>query len=260
MAEIIAIVNQKGGVGKTTTAVNVGACLAASGKKTLLIDADQQGNSTSSLGISKKNLKESFYDFMLTDVPLKDIIMDTPVPELMIVPSNNDSAGIDQEVAKRDNSGRYFKRLLDERLANENYDFVIIDAPPTLNPLAINIMAAVGRILVPMQAEYLALEGLADLIETYKWVRENLNHDLSILGVLITMYSGTNLSKEVAANLRQNMNSLVFDTVIPKNIKLAESPSFCLPIIMYDPKSSGSLAYQALTKEILDRTAANSEG
>lgn len=254
MAEIIAIVNQKGGVGKTTTAVNIGACLAASGKKTLLIDADQQGNSTSSLGISKKNLKESFYDFMLTEVPLKDIIMDTPVPDLLIVPSNNDSAGIDQEVAKKDNSGRYFKRILDERLKSENFDYVIIDAPPTLNPLAINIMAAAKRLLIPTQAEYLALEGLADLIDTYKWVRETINPELSILGVVITMHSGTNLSKEVTANLRQNMGSLVFDTVIPKNVKLAESPSFCLPIIMYDPRSTGSQTYQALTKEILTRT------
>lgn len=254
MTEIIAIVNQKGGVGKTTTAVNLGACLAASGKKTLLIDADQQGNSTSSLGISKKNLKESFYDFVLTDIHMNEIIMATPVPDLMIIPSNNDSAGIDQHVAQKDNSGTYFKRMVDQRLKSENYDYVIIDAPPTLNPLAINIMAAAKYLLIPTQAEYLALEGLADLIDTYKWVRETISPNLSILGVLVTMHSGTNLSKEVTANLKQNMGELVFDTIIPKNVKLAESPSFCLPIIMYDPKSTGSLAYQALTQEVLKRT------
>lgn len=261
MTEIIAIVNQKGGVGKTTTAINIAACLASAGKKTLLVDADPQGNSTSGLGISKQNLKENFYHFLINeDVSLEDVIMETPVPDLHLIPTNRDMLGIDQELMEFEKKESRLKSFFDKKLAitdnNCKYDFIIIDSPPNLNILSINIMVAATRIIIPTQPEYMPLEGLADLIDTYKRIRETLNNRLSILGVLITMHMSTNnLSKEVTQNLRENMGSIVFDTVIPKNVRLAEAPSFCLPIIMYDPKSAGSISYQAVTKEILARTA-----
>ncbi len=258
MTEIIAIINQKGGVGKTTTATNVAACLAALNKKTLLIDADPQGNSTSGLGVSKQLLKASFYDFMFSDTPLEQVIMETPVPDLFILPSNNDSLTIGRELWQMENGETYFKKVLKRELEKpvNTYEYVIIDSPPNLEMMVINIMAAATKILIPTQPEYYGLEGLADLIETYKRIRETLNSSLSILGVLITMHTANNnLSKEVSQNLRQNMGHLVFDTVIPKNVKLAEAPSHCLPIIMYDQKCQGSVSYQMLTKEILLRTS-----
>ncbi|UQZ89643.1 hypothetical protein C4J81_10650 [Deltaproteobacteria bacterium Smac51] len=258
MTEIIAMINQKGGVGKTTTATNVAACLAALSKRTLLIDADPQGNSTSGLGISKQLLKSSFYDFMFSDMPLEQVVMETPVPDLFILPSNSDSLTIGRELWQKENGETYFKRLLQTELKKpvNNYDYIIIDSPPNLEMMVINIMAAANRIIIPTQPEYYGLEGLADLIETYKRIRETINPSLSILGVLITMHVSTNnLSKEVTQNLRQNMGSLIFDTVIPKNVKLAEAPSHCQPIIMYDPKCPGSVSYQLVTREILARTA-----
>ncbi len=257
MSEIIAIINQKGGVGKTTTATNVAACLAALNKKTLLIDADPQGNSTSGLGVSKQLLKASFYDFLLSDTPLEQVIMETPVPDLFILPSNSDSLTIGRELWQMESGETHFKRILKRELEKpiNNYEYVIIDSPPNLEMMVINIMAAATKILIPTQPEYYGLEGLADLIETYKRIRETLNTSLSILGVLITMHTANNnLSKEVSQNLRQNMGHLVFDTVIPKNVKLAEAPSHCLPIILYDQKCAGSVSYQMLTKEILYRT------
>ncbi len=258
MTEIIAITNQKGGVGKTTTATNVAACLAAINKKTLLIDADPQGNSTSGLGISKQNLKSSFYDFLLYDVPMENVIMETPLPDLFILPSNRDSLTIGRELWQKENGEVHFRDVLREELKKpvNNYEYVIIDSPPNLEMMVINIMAAATKIIIPTQPEYYGLEGLADLIETYRRIRETINPKLSILGVLITMYIATNnLSKEVSQNLRQNMGNLVFDTVIPKNVKLAEAPSHCLPIIMYDQKCQGSISYQMLTKEIIQRTS-----
>lgn len=258
MAEVIAIVNQKGGVGKTTSAINVAACLAAAGHHTLLIDADPQGNSTSGLGVSKTNLQKSIYHLLMGEAKLEDIIMDTPVANLHIVPANRDLLGIDHDLARKEARETQLKRLLDSQLrrpdGTDKYRFVIIDSPPNLNILAINIMAAASRLIIPTPPEYLPLEGLADLIDTFKRVRATVNPKLSILGVLITMYMATNnLSKEVTQNLRQNMGQLVFDTIIPKNVRLAEAPSFCVPIIMYDPKSAGALGYQAVTQEILNR-------
>ncbi len=257
MTKIIAIVNQKGGVGKTTTAINVAACLAAFDRKTLLVDADQQGNSTGGLGINKLKLKANFYHFLTHNFSLNQIVIETSLPNLYILPSNRDLLGIEQELLKKKQNKTYLKRLFNEQLtipANAFYEFVIIDSPPNLNLLSINIMAAANWLIIPTQPEYLSLEGLADLIETYRRIREIENTSLSILGVLITMYlSNSNLSKEVAHNLRLNLRDLVFNTIIPRNIRLAEAPGHCKPIIAYDPKSTGSLSYQAVTREILDR-------
>lgn len=256
MTEIIAVVNQKGGVGKTTTSINVAACLATAGKRTLLIDADSQGNSTSGLAISKKNLTKNFYHYLIEGEALENIIMETPVTDLHIVPANLDLLGINQDLMNLESRETHLRDLLTNSFAeNKNfYDFIIIDAPPNLDMMFINIMAAATRIIIPTLPEYLALEGLADLIDTYRRIRETINPNLSILGVLITKHSSTNnLSKEVTANLRNNMGPLVFNTVIPQNVRVAEAPSFCLPIILYDPKSSGSISYQMLSREILDR-------
>jgi len=256
MTEIIAVVNQKGGVGKTTTAINIAACLATLGKKTLIIDADSQGNSTSGLAISKKNLSKSFYHFLVEDESLENITMETPVQGLRIAPANLDLLGINQDLMQIEDRETHLHRLLERDLGQNGniYDFIIIDSPPNLDMMFINIMAAATRIIIPTLPEYLALEGLADLIDTYRRIRETINQNLSILGVLITKHISTNnLSKEVTANLRTNMGHLVFNTVIPQNVRVAEAPSFCLPIILYDPKSSGSLGYQLVTKEILDR-------
>ncbi len=258
MLEIIAIVNQKGGVGKTTTAINVAACLASAGKKTLLIDADAQGNSTSGLGISKQNLKENFYHFLMRDASLDQVVMESPVPDLHVVPANRDLLGVNQELALLETRETHLRRLLEKQLFTSpgtgKYDFVLIDAPPNLDLLAINIMAAATKLIIPTLPEYLSLEGLADLIETYRRIRETVNPQLSILGILITKHMATNnLSKEVTQDLRQNMGDLVFNTVIPQNVRLAEAPSYCQPIIMYDPRSSGSINYQAVTMEIINR-------
>ena len=257
MVEIIAIVNQKGGVGKTTTAINVSACLAAAGHKTLLIDADQQGNSTGGLGVSKKNLQATFYDFLMGDLPLKKIIMETSVPDLHILPANSDLLGLDQELIKLENKETRLRRRLEGQLAEPDqaaYKFVIIDSPPNLDLLSINIMAASTRLIIPTQPEYLSLEGLASLIETYKRIRETINPRLSILGVLITMYlTKSKLSNEVSQDLRQFMGALVFKTVIPRNIRLAEAPGHCQPIIIYDHKSPGAQSYQEVTREILSK-------
>lgn len=257
MSEIIAIVNQKGGVGKTTTAINVGACLAAAGYKTLLIDADAQGNTTSGLGISKKNLKENFYHFLMQEAPLERVIMEGPMADLFIIPSNQDLLGINQELAGVDSREFMLKLAMDRAMTATGaakFDFVIIDSPPNLDILFINIMAAADSLIIPIPPEYLPLEGLSDLLDTYKRVRETINSRLSILGVMITKHISTNnLSKEVTADLRLNMGNLVFKTVIPQNVRVAESPSHCKPVILYDPKCSGSTSYQEVTMEIIER-------
>lgn len=257
MFETIAIVNQKGGVGKTTTTINVGACLAASGYKTLLVDADPQGNTSSGLGVSKQNLKENFYHFLMREAPLEKVIMESPVPDLFIIPANRDLLGINQELFNVESRESLLKRVMTKALSSADspqFDFIIIDSPPNLDLLSVSIMAAANKLIIPTLPEYLSLEGLADLLDTYKRVRETINPGLSILGVLITKHSSTNnLSKEVTADLRRNMGSLVFETVIPQNVRLAEAPSHCEPIILYDPKSTGSLSYQAVSLEIIKR-------
>jgi len=255
MTEIIAIVNQKGGVGKTTTAINISACLAASGLKTLLIDADQQGSSTIGLGLNKQQLKTTFYDFLMTDTPLDQMLKETMLAGLHILPAKSDLLGVDQKMAGLEHRETILKRRLDQKLASPSgYDFIIIDAPPNLDLLNINIMAAANRLIIPTQPEYLSLEGLANLIDTYKRIRETINNKLSILGILITMnLSNCRLSREVSQDLRRFMGNVVFENVIPRNIRLAEAPGHAKPIIIYDPQSAGAASYLAVTREILTR-------
>jgi chromosome partitioning protein len=253
MAEIIAIVNQKGGVGKTTTAINISACLAAAGRQTLILDADQQGSATTGLGHNRQKLKASFYDFLMTDKPLDQIALETRVPGLHILPANSDLLGVDQKIMNLPHRETLLKRRLDQKLDNK-YDFLIIDSPPNLNLLNINIMAAADRLIIPTQPEPLSLDGLANLIDTYKRLKETVNPQLFILGILITMnISSCRLSREVIQDLRRFMGNVVFENIVPRNIRLAEAPGHAQPIITYDPQSAGALSYTALTKEILTR-------
>ncbi len=254
MPEIIAIVNQKGGVGKTTTSINLAAYLATESNRVLLIDADSQGNASSGLGIKKSSLNKNFYNFLIENSPISNVIYKTETPNLDIIPANLALIGIDQELAGLEKRERTLKKRLEPNL--DCYDYILIDSPPNLNLLSINIMVAATSLIIPSPPEYLPLEGLADLIDTYKRVKLSYNQQLSILGVLVTMYTGNNkLSKEVTENLRHNMGDLVFKTVIPKNVRLAEAPGFCQPINIYDPRSSGAISYHALAREVIARTS-----
>lgn len=254
MTQIIAVVNQKGGVGKTTSSINLAASLAAENFMTLIIDADPQGNSSSGLGVDKNSIDFNFYHFLTEKASMQDVILETKMPKLHIIPTNSDLIGVDQDLMLTQNRETHLRCLLENELQNYNYDFIIIDSPPNLNILSINIMAAAHKLIIPTPPEYLPLEGLADLINTFKRLKSTVNPNLTILGVLITMYMSTNnLSKEVTQNLRQNMGDLVFDTIIPKNVRLAEAPSFALPINLYDAKSSGAKGYLNLAREVIKR-------
>jgi chromosome partitioning protein len=258
MAEIIAIVNNKGGVGKTTTAINISACLASIGHKTLLIDADQQGNSTMGLlGGSRQQIKTTFYDFLMTDLPLDQMVMATIINGLHILPAKDDLLGVDHKMMGLPNQETILRRRIEQKIADPDragYEFIIIDAPPNLDLLNINIMGAATRLIIPIQAEYLSLEGLANLIDTYKRIRATINQKLSILGILITMnIANCNLSREVSQDLRRSMGNVVFENVIPRNIRLAEAPGYAKPIIVYDGQSAGAVSYMAVTNEIISR-------
>jgi len=260
MSEIIAVVNQKGGVGKTTTAINISACLAAAGRKTLLIDADEQGSSTISLGFNKSHFSLTFYDFLMADLALDQLVKETSLPGFHILPANDDLTGVDHVIMDLPERDTLLRRRMNQKMAGpdqDGYDFIIIDAPPTLNLLTINIMAAAGRLIIPTKPEYLSMDRLARLIETYKRIQVTSNPKLSILGVLITMnIANCKLSREAGQDLRRVFGSLVFENVIPQNIRLAEAPGHSLPITLYDRHSAGAISYQAVTKEILDRLKA----
>ncbi|MEX2210854.1 MAG: ParA family protein [Gaiellaceae bacterium] len=247
---IYALANQKGGVGKTTTAVNLAACLAEAGERALVVDLDPQANATSGLG--ERANGTSTYD-LLDGAPLRDLIRRTRFANLDLVPSRPELAGAAVELARRDDGERYLAGSLDE--ARERYDFVFLDCPPSLGPLTVNALAVADQVLVPVQAEYYALEGLAQLVESIELVRRRLNPALRLGGVLITMADGrTRLSADVAAEVRRHFGALVFQTVVPRSVRLAEAPSHGLPVIAYDRRSAGADAYYRVAMELVERS------
>ena len=252
MSRVIVIANQKGGVGKTTTAVNLSACLAASGVKTLLIDLDPQGNATSGIGLDKAKLEHTLYDVLINDVPMANAIYETQVKNLHIVPSNKHLAGAEVELVGLPRRERRLRETIQP--IRDRYDYVIVDSPPSLSLLTVNGLAASDSVLIPLQCEYYALEGLSELLQTVILVRDNVNSELKLHGVLLTMFQRTNLSKQVIEDVRAHLGDKVYKTVIPRNVTLGEAPSFGKPIIHYDAKCAGAAAYIALTKEVLAHT------
>ena len=254
MNRIIAIANQKGGVGKTTTAINLSASLAEAGKKVLLIDTDPQGNATSGLGIDKDEVEYTIYDLMLGDCSIKECTVKTEMDNLELIPSNVNLAGAEIELLDVKEKEYVLRNQLDYVM--DDYDFVLIDCPPSLNMLTINAMTTANSILVPIQCEYYALEGLSQLMYTINLVQERLNASLEIEGVVFTMFDArTNLSNQVVDNVKNHLEQKIYDTVIPRNVRLAEAPSFGLPINMYDPKSPGAESYRQLAKELIESEA-----
>lgn len=250
MGRIIAIANQKGGVGKTTTSINLSASLAAKGKKVLVIDTDPQGNTTSGFGIEKNELENTIYELILGECSIRDCIISNIIKNVSVVPSNVNLAAAEIELIGVDKKEYILKNEVD--YVKDDYDFIIIDCPPSLNMLTINSMTTADSVLVPIQCEYYALEGLSQLIHTINLVKERLNPDLRIDGVVFTMYdSRTNLSMQVVENVKQNLNQKVYNTLIPRNIRLAEAPSYGMPINMYDTKSAGAEAYMQLAEEVI---------
>ena len=252
MGRIIAVANQKGGVGKTTTSVNLAASLAEKGKKILLIDADPQGNATSGFGVDKNDLEYTIYELIVEECGIRDCILEDVIPGVSIIPSNVNLAAAEIELINVDRKEFILKNEID--YVTDKYDYILIDCPPSLNILTINSMTTANSILVPIQCEYYALEGLSQLIHTVNLAKERLNPGLEIEGVVFTMYdSRTNLSTQVVENVRSNLKSYIFESVIPRNVRLSEAPSYGMPIIKYDPKSTGADAYMSLAEELLSK-------
>ncbi len=252
MGRIIAIANQKGGVGKSTTAINLSACLAELNQRVLLIDIDPQGNTTSGVGVDKENAENTLYELLLDECKVKDCIIDNVFENLSLIPSNVNLAGAEIELVGIE--GREYLLRNHIETVRDNYDFIIMDCPPSLNILTINAMTTANSVLVPIQCEYYALEGLTQLIHTIELVQERLNPDLIIEGVVFTMYDArTNLSLQVVENVKSNLNQSIYKTIIPRNVRLAEAPSYGMPIIQYDSKSVGAESYRLLAEEVLHR-------
>lgn len=250
MGKTISIANQKGGVGKTTTTINLSACLAEAGKRVLVIDMDPQGNTTSGLGIEKDEAENTIYEVILRTVDIKDAIIENIFDNLDIIPSNVNLAGAEIDLIDVENREYILKDSLAE--VKDNYDFIILDCPPSLSMLTVNAMTASNTVLVPIQCEYYALEGLTQLMHTINLVKKKLNKKLELEGVVFTMYdSRTNLSLQVVENVKDNLQEKIYKTIIPRNIRLAEAPSYGLPINIYDKRSTGAESYRNLAQEVI---------
>jgi len=261
---VLGIANQKGGVGKTTTAINLGTALAAIGEHVLIVDLDPQGNASTGLGIERKSRRTSTYDVLTGAAPMRDAVLQTAVPQLYIAPSTLDLSGLELEIGQqRDRAFRLRNALRQLNTGARPYDFtyVLVDCPPSLNLLTVNAMAAADSILVPLQCEFFALEGLSQLLKTVEQVKTTLNPTLSIHGIVLTMYdSRNNLSNQLVADVRQFMGNKVYETIIPRNVRISEAPSYGKPVLVYDLKCVGSEAYLRLATEIIQREKALKAG
>lgn len=252
MGRIIAVANQKGGVGKTTTSTNLSACLAEKGKKVLLVDIDPQGNATSGVGIDKNNLENTVYDMIIGECSIDECLIKEALENLDVLPSNVNLSGAEIDLIGIDDREFILKKNIDK--IKDNYEYIIIDCPPSLNMLTVNAMTTANTVLVPIQCEYYALEGLSQLLHTINLVKERLNPELEMEGVVFTMYDArTNLSLEVVENVKNNLKQSIYKTIIPRNVRLAEAPSHGLPINLYDGKSVGAESYRLLADEVIER-------